>query len=80
LSVENDSDDLVTIRSFSSESEALIAKSALDAFGIDCILSSDDCGGQRPHLALVNGVRLFVRSEDFGQAEDVLANVTAESC
>ena len=71
--------DLVTIRSFSSESEALIAKSALDAFGIDCILSSDDCGGQRPHLALVNGVRLSVRGEDFGQAEDVLANATAES-
>jgi hypothetical protein len=78
LGVDTNS-DLVTIRSFSSEYEALIAKSALDAFGIDCILSSDDCGGQRPHLALVNGIRLAVRNEDFGPAEDVLANVAAES-
>jgi hypothetical protein len=71
--VDTDS-ELVTIRSFSSESEALVAKSALDAFGIESILSADDCGGQRPHLTLSNGIRLSIRSEDAEEARDVLAN------
>ena len=68
--------ELVTIRTFSSESEAMIAKSALEAFGIDCTLGSDDCGGQRPSLTMANGIRLVVRSSDADLAEDVLANVT----
>ena len=68
--------ELVAIRTFSSESEALIAESALEAFGIDCTLSSDDCGGQRPSLTMANGIRLVVRSSDADLAEDVLANVT----
>jgi hypothetical protein len=70
--------DLVTIRSFASESEALIAESALDSFGIDCIMSADDCGGLRPHLAMTRGIRLSIRSEDAAEAEDVLANATGE--
>lgn len=65
---------LVTIRSFISESEAEIAKSALAAFGIDCMLSRDDCGGQRPHLSLGEPIRLIVRSEDAETAEEVLTN------
>jgi hypothetical protein len=71
--------DPVTIRSFSSESEAVVAKSALEAFGIDCFLSSDDCGGQERQFTMVNGIRLAVRSEDAERAQDVLANATAES-
>jgi hypothetical protein len=70
--------DLVTIRTFASESEAMIAKSALDAFGIDCTLGSDDCGGQRPSLAMSNGIRLVVRAGDAGRAEDVLSNVAED--
>jgi hypothetical protein len=70
--------DLVTIRTFCSESEAMIAKSALDAFGIDCTLASDDCGGQRPSLTMSNGVRLVVRGTDAGPAADVLSNVAED--
>lgn len=65
---------LVTIRSFSSESEAEIAKSALESFGIKSMISTDDCGGQRPHLAVTGGLRLIVRADEAEQAEDVLKN------
>jgi hypothetical protein len=70
--------DLVTIRTFSSESEAMIAKSALDAFGLDCTLGSDDCGGQRPSLTMANGIRLVVRADDADQAVEVLNNVAED--
>jgi hypothetical protein len=63
---------LVPVRVFSSEMEALIARSALSSFGIECVLSSDDCGGQRPHWSFANGVRLMVRPEDAIAANDVL--------
>lgn len=66
-------DELITVRSFGSESEALVAKAALQAFGIDAMLSSDDCGGQRIHLAITEGIRLLVRQEDAHSAEQVLA-------
>ncbi len=67
-----DNSNLVTIRIFASESEAEIAKSALEAFGIDCMISRDDCGGQRPHLIMGEGIRLVIRSGDVRRAEDVL--------
>jgi hypothetical protein len=65
--------ELSTIRSFGSESEAMVARSALEAFGIDCTLSSDDCGGQRLHLAITEGIRLLVRAEDAKAAEEILS-------
>ena len=65
--------DLVTVRTFLSESEADVAKAALEAFGIECFLSRDNAGGQRPHLTMGAGIRLVVRSEDAMRAEEVLA-------
>ena len=64
--------DLMTIRTFLSESEANIARAALEAFGIDCMISRDNCGGQRPHLTIGEGIRLLVRSDDTERAEEVL--------
>jgi hypothetical protein len=66
------SQDLITIRTFLSESEAEIAKGALTAFGIESLLSHDDCGGQRPHLTLTGGIRLLVRADDTSRAEEAL--------
>jgi hypothetical protein len=63
---------LVAIRTFLSESEADIAKGALTAFGIECLLSHDDCGGQRPHLNMGGGIRLLVRPDDAERAEEAL--------
>jgi hypothetical protein len=69
----------ITIRTFISESEAEIAKGALTAFGIESLLSHDDCGGQRPHLTLTGGIRLLVRPEDAERAEEALtADAEAE--
>lgn len=63
---------LVTIRIFTGESEAMIAKSVLEAAGIDCMISCDDCAGYQPTLSIVNGIRLVVRSDDSALAEKVL--------
>jgi hypothetical protein len=63
---------LVPVRVFSTEMEALVARSALKSFGIESYLSSDDCGGQRPAWTLTNGIRLMVRPEDANTANDVL--------
>ena len=65
---------LTAIRTFISETEAEIAQGALTAFGIEAILSHDNCGGQRPHLNLVGGIRLMVRPEDVEQAEEALTS------
>jgi hypothetical protein len=64
--------DLIAVRVFSTEMEALVAKSALRSFGIEALLSSDDCGGQRPQWTFANGIRLMVRPEDANAANDVL--------
>jgi hypothetical protein len=68
--------DLVIIHTFTSELDADIARGALEAFGIDCMISTDDCGGQRPHLAFSNGLHLLVRAEDAQRAADVLRTDT----
>jgi hypothetical protein len=70
--------DLVTIRTFVSEFEAQIAKSALEAFGIHCMISRDDCGGQRPHLTLTGGIQLIANSADAERAEEVLTSQAEE--
>jgi hypothetical protein len=67
--------DLIALRRFASEPEALVAAAALNAFAIDCTLFADDCGGQRPSLGWANGIQLLVRTGDVSQAEEVLANV-----
>ena len=71
--------DLVTIRTFISEFEVIVAKSALEAAGIDCMISRDDCAGQRPSLSMANGIRLIVRFDDIKRAEEVLTNEAQDS-
>jgi hypothetical protein len=70
---------LVPVRVLTSEVEAEIAKAALEAFGIDCMISHDDCGGQRPHLSFSGGIRLLVRADDLQRAEEVLTATTEEA-
>jgi hypothetical protein len=66
--------DLVTIRVFMSLSEASIAKGALEAFGIACMTTRDDCAGQRPSMSMVEGIRLIVRADDVAEAEEILTS------
>jgi len=59
LALRSESDstrqDLIAIRTFTSESEADIARGALEAFGIDCMLSHDDCDAPQAEEALTRG-------------------------
>jgi hypothetical protein len=64
--------DLVAIRVFSSESEAGIAKGALEAFGIPCITGGANAVGEYPNLRMAQGIPLLVRAEDAERAEQVL--------
>jgi Putative prokaryotic signal transducing protein len=65
--------ELVIVHSFGSRSEADIAKSALEAAGIDSIIQADTGGGMRPHLAWAgDGFQILVREDDAAAARDVL--------
>jgi putative signal transducing protein len=64
--------DLIVVHTFGSRSEADLAKSALEAAGIDALVRSDDAGGLRPHMTFVNGADLLVRAEDAPAAREVL--------
>lgn len=66
--------ELVTLRTFSTHMEADMAASLLDAFGVECTTSADDCSGQRAHMSNSSGVRLIVRSDDLSRAVQILAN------
>jgi hypothetical protein len=65
-------DDLVVAHTFASRVEADLAKSALDAAGIEAVVRSDDVGGLRPHMTFANGAQLLVRAEDLEPAREVL--------
>ena len=64
-------DDLVVARTYINNFEAGLAKSALEAAGIDSMIRSDDCGGMRPHLWM-SGIQLVVREEDLRRAIEIL--------
>jgi hypothetical protein len=63
---------LVVVRTFNDRFEAEVAQSALTAAEIDSLIRCDDAGGLRPHMALLTGVDLLVRSEDARAAHQVL--------
>jgi hypothetical protein len=66
-----DHPDLLVLRTFLNTFDAELAKSALDAAGIDSMIRADDAGGMRPHLWM-GGVELVVRAEDAEQANTIL--------
>jgi hypothetical protein len=71
--------DLVEAGSFGNELEANLAKSTLEAAGIDCMLTRDDCGGMEPPLSMVQGIKLLVRAADSERAAAVLRGETEVS-
>jgi hypothetical protein len=65
--------DLIVVHSFFSQAEADMAKSALDAAGIEAMVQADSGGGMRPALAWSGvGFRVLVRAEDAQAAREVL--------
>ena len=67
-------DDLVVVKTFNDRFAANVAKSALDAVGIECLVRSDDSRQMQPGLWPGRGVDLVVRAEDASQAEEILSN------
>ena len=65
--------EVIVFRTFINHFDADIARMALEAAGIECLIRSDDCGGMRPHLWMA-GVELLLRAEDAEGAEEVLGN------
>jgi len=65
--------DLVIVHTFDNGADAEVAKSALDAAGIDSMIQADTAGGMRVHLAWAgSGFRVLVREEDAAAARDIL--------
>jgi hypothetical protein len=65
--------DLTVVRSFASQPEADLAKSALEAAGIEAIIQADTAGGMRPHVAWSSsGFKVIVRQEDADDARALL--------
>jgi hypothetical protein len=64
--------ELVVVRTFSDRMEAVLAKSALEAAGIDSLMRPDDVGGLRPHMSYTLGVDILVREEDAVAAREIL--------
>jgi len=65
--------NLVVVHAFGTGPEADMAKSALEAAGIDAMIQADSVGGMRPHVAWASGgFKLLVREEDAEAARDVL--------
>lgn len=69
-------DSLVPVGTFLNHVDADLARSALEAAGIDAMIKSDDCGGVRPHLWM-GGIQLLVRDEDAQRALEILGTEPA---
>lgn len=63
--------DLMNIKTYSSRHDAELAKSFLEAHGIDAVVSGDDYGGIHPGLSFATGVRLLVKEADVEKAKSI---------
>jgi Putative prokaryotic signal transducing protein len=65
--------NLVVVHSFNNRAEADLAKSALEAAGVDAMVQADDGGGMRPAMAWAgSGMQILVRAEDAEVAREIL--------
>ena len=67
-----DWDDTSAVRMYATRPAAERGKLYLEASGIPSFIRADDCGGWRPYMTSVTGVRLVVRNQDLQAAEDIL--------
>ena len=64
--------DLIVVHTFNSRPEAEMAKSALDAAGIEAMVVADDAGGTQPGFWESRGVAVVVASENEQAAREIL--------
>lgn len=68
---------LVTVNSYSSRTEAEIAKGLLESNGIKSVIISDDAGGMYPFpMASKFGVELKISEKDLVKAKELLDQAT----
>jgi hypothetical protein len=64
--------NLIVVHTFTSRPEADMAKSALDAAGIEAMVLADDAGGTQPGLWEGRGVAVVVNRENEQAAREIL--------
>lgn len=70
-------DDVVVLKTFSSEIEAGMAQQVLQDGGVNAFIFKDDAGGMEPHLQRTSGVRLLVNRIDGERAHQLLEAITS---
>jgi hypothetical protein len=65
-------DGVVVLRKYSTEVEARLAATVLEANGIPAEVFADTAGGALPSIALIFPVRLLVRAGDAELARELL--------
>jgi Putative prokaryotic signal transducing protein len=72
--------DLVVVKAFATQSEAEIAKTALESAGIVAMIKADTVGGMRPHIGWsTGGFQLLVREEDLAESKTILEGTEEQS-
>lgn len=66
-------EELVVLRTFSGEPDALLAQAILEANGIASIVSADSASVMEPQLRFSRGTRLSVRRGDVEAARELLS-------
>jgi hypothetical protein len=66
--------ELVTVGTFLNRIDAEVAQGALEAAGIESIVSADDAGGVQTGLWM-SGVRLLVRADEAKRASNILGGL-----
>ena len=65
-------EEMVVIKIFSNETEAVMAQQLLEESGLQAFVLKDDAGGMEPHLQLTTGVRLVVNRVDAERTQGIL--------
>jgi hypothetical protein len=65
-------DEVIVIKTFSDEIDAIMAKQVLEGSGVRAFVLKDDAGGMEPHLQQTGGVRLMVNQMDAERARELL--------
>jgi len=73
------SDEIVFLRCYPSEMDAIFARTMLESEGIQAIIMKDDAGGMEPQFQLTQGVRLMVRAGDLERARELIAEIEGDT-
>ena len=72
-------DGLEVVRVFLNETAARIDASRLEASGLQPVVTTDNCGGMRPHFDLQAGVKLLVPAAQLDEARELLSAQAADT-